>query len=143
MSEIQPAWDYLHKHGVMTLLDVREKGFSEVSPAYVVSILAALPGVSHGKERRGDGGLPVVVDSSGRKNACKELAPSIYTDHQGYRTQEYRQDISPKDKLHGPCPAHHRIEKYGVATPEQQESEQRRIIVRDPGEGYASDHYRY
>lgn len=61
ISEIQPAWDYLQKHGVLTLLDVRQKGFSEVSPAYVVSILTALPDVSHGKERRGDGGRPVVT----------------------------------------------------------------------------------
>lgn len=61
MNEVEPAWDHLRRAGVMTLSEIRERGFSEASPAYVAALLAEVPGVTHGRETLGDGGRSVVT----------------------------------------------------------------------------------
>lgn len=61
MSQIEPAWEYLLNNGVLTLGEIVDRGFSARSPVYVASLLATLTGVSHGRERHGDGGRPVVT----------------------------------------------------------------------------------
>jgi hypothetical protein len=37
----------LEKHKELTMSEVRDLGYSEFNPAYVVAILASLPGVTH------------------------------------------------------------------------------------------------
>jgi hypothetical protein len=46
-KEIASAWRYLDRHKKLTRSEVRDLGFSEFNPAYVVAILASLPGVTH------------------------------------------------------------------------------------------------
>lgn len=61
MNEIEPAWQHLLAAGMMTLGEIRERGFSEVSPVYVAALLAELPGVVHGPEPLGADGRDVVT----------------------------------------------------------------------------------
>jgi len=46
-KEIASAWNQLMKKKKLTSSEVRDLGCSEVNPAYVVAILASLPGVTH------------------------------------------------------------------------------------------------
>jgi hypothetical protein len=46
-KEIASAWNHLEKKKKLTRSEVRDLGYSEVNPAYVVAILASLPGVTH------------------------------------------------------------------------------------------------
>lgn len=61
MTEIEPAWQHLLQAGLMTLSEIRERGFSEMSPVYVAALLAELPGVTHGPEPLGADGRDVVT----------------------------------------------------------------------------------
>ena len=47
LKEIARAWSHLEKHKKLTRSEVRDLGYSEFNPAYVVAILANLPGVTH------------------------------------------------------------------------------------------------
>jgi hypothetical protein len=47
LKEITLAWNHLEKHKKLTRSEVRDLGYSEFNPAYVVAILASLPGVTH------------------------------------------------------------------------------------------------
>jgi len=47
LKEITRAWKHLQKHKKLTSSEVRDLGSSESDPAYVVAILASLPGVTH------------------------------------------------------------------------------------------------
>jgi len=47
LKEITLAWNHLEKHKELTRGEIRDLGYSEFNPAYVVAILASLPGVSH------------------------------------------------------------------------------------------------
>jgi hypothetical protein len=47
LKEITSAWNYLQKHRKATSSEIRDLGGSEASNAYVVAILASLPGVKH------------------------------------------------------------------------------------------------
>jgi hypothetical protein len=47
LKEITLAWKHLEKHKKLTQSEIRDLGNSEVNPAYVVAILASLPGVMH------------------------------------------------------------------------------------------------
>jgi diketogulonate reductase-like aldo/keto reductase len=47
LKEIASAWRHLEKKKKLTRSEVRDLGFSEFNPAYVVAILASLPGVKH------------------------------------------------------------------------------------------------
>jgi hypothetical protein len=47
MKEIALAWNHLERHKELTRSEVRDLGYSEFNPAYVVAILASLPGVTH------------------------------------------------------------------------------------------------
>ena len=47
LKEISRAWNHLQRHKKLTRSEVRDLGFSEFNPAYVVAILASLPGVTH------------------------------------------------------------------------------------------------
>ena len=47
MKEITLAWNHLEKHKELTRGEVRDLGYSEFNPAYVVAILASVPGVTH------------------------------------------------------------------------------------------------
>ncbi len=47
LKEIASAWNHLKKKKKMTSSEVRDLGNSEVNPAYIVAILASLPGVTH------------------------------------------------------------------------------------------------
>jgi hypothetical protein len=47
LKEITRAWNHLEKHKKLTRSQVRDLGYSEFNPAYVVAILASLPGVKH------------------------------------------------------------------------------------------------
>jgi hypothetical protein len=47
LKEITRAWNHLEKHKELTRSEVRDLGYSEFNPAYVVAILASLPGVTH------------------------------------------------------------------------------------------------
>ena len=50
LKEITSAWNHLEKHKKLTRSQVRDLGYSEFNPAYVVAILASLPGVKHNLE---------------------------------------------------------------------------------------------
>jgi len=47
LKEIKRAWKHLQKHKKLTNSEVRDLGYSDSDPAYVVAILASLPGVTH------------------------------------------------------------------------------------------------
>jgi len=47
LKEISRAWNHLDKRKKLTRSEVRDLGYSEFNPAYVVAILASLPGVTH------------------------------------------------------------------------------------------------
>ena len=47
LKEIALAWNHLEKHKELTRSEVRDLGYSEFNPAYVVAILANLPRVTH------------------------------------------------------------------------------------------------
>jgi hypothetical protein len=47
MKEIELAWNHLELHEELTMVEVRDLGYSNFNPAYVVAILANLPGVTH------------------------------------------------------------------------------------------------
>jgi hypothetical protein len=47
LKEIVRSWNHLEKHKKLTRSEVRDLGYSEFNPAYVVAILASLPGVTH------------------------------------------------------------------------------------------------
>jgi hypothetical protein len=47
LKEITLAWKHLEKHKKLTQSEIRDLGNSEFNPAYVVAILASLPGVMH------------------------------------------------------------------------------------------------
>jgi hypothetical protein len=47
LKEIARAWNHLEKKKKLTRSEVRDLGYSEFNPAYVVAILASLPGVTH------------------------------------------------------------------------------------------------
>ena len=47
LKEISRAWSHLEKHKKLTRSEVRDLGYSEFNPAYVVAILASFPGVTH------------------------------------------------------------------------------------------------
>jgi hypothetical protein len=47
LKEIARAWNHLKKKKRLTRSEVRDLGYSEFNPAYVVAILASLPGVKH------------------------------------------------------------------------------------------------
>jgi hypothetical protein len=47
LKEITRAWNHLEKTKKLTRSEVRDLGYSEFNPAYVVAILASLPGVTH------------------------------------------------------------------------------------------------
>ncbi len=47
LKEIALAWKHLEKNKKLTRSEVRDLGYSEFNPAYVVAILASLPGVKH------------------------------------------------------------------------------------------------
>ena len=47
MKEITLAWNHLEKHKELTRGEIRDLGYSELNPAYVVAILASLPEVTH------------------------------------------------------------------------------------------------
>jgi len=47
LKEIASAWSHLEKKKKLTRSEVRDLGYSEFNPAYVVAILASLPGVKH------------------------------------------------------------------------------------------------
>ena len=47
MKEIELAWNHLELHKELTRSEVRDLGYSNFNPAYVVAILANLPGVTH------------------------------------------------------------------------------------------------
>ncbi len=47
MKEILLAWNHLEKHKELTRSQISNLGYSELNPAYVVAILASLPGVTH------------------------------------------------------------------------------------------------
>ena len=47
LKEITSAWNHLMKKKKLTSSEVRDLGYSELNPAYVVAILASLPGVTH------------------------------------------------------------------------------------------------
>ena len=47
LKEIELAWKHLENHKELTRTEVRELGYSNFNPAYVVAILANLPGVTH------------------------------------------------------------------------------------------------
>lgn len=46
-KEIATAWNHLEKKKKLTRSEVKDLGYSEVNPTYVVAILANLPGVTH------------------------------------------------------------------------------------------------
>jgi len=46
-KEIIRAWKHLKKHKKLTRSEVRDFGYSDSDPAYVVAIIASLPGVTH------------------------------------------------------------------------------------------------
>lgn len=46
-KEITSAWNHLEKKKKLTRSEVQNLGYSESNPAYVVAILASLPGVTH------------------------------------------------------------------------------------------------
>lgn len=46
-KEVASAWRHLAKYKKLTRSEIRNLGFSEFNPAYVVAILASLPGVKH------------------------------------------------------------------------------------------------
>jgi hypothetical protein len=50
LKEIASALKHLEKHKKLTRSEVRDLGYSEFNPAYVVAILASLPGVTHSLE---------------------------------------------------------------------------------------------
>ncbi len=45
-EEIEPAWKMLQRQGELTRISIRDN-ITVVNPAYVVALLAALPGVTH------------------------------------------------------------------------------------------------
>jgi len=47
LSEIARALNHLEKRKKLTRSEVKDLGYSEFNPAYVVAILASLPGVKH------------------------------------------------------------------------------------------------
>jgi hypothetical protein len=47
LKEISRAWTHLEKHKQLTQSQIKNLGYSENNPAYVVAILASIPGVSH------------------------------------------------------------------------------------------------
>jgi hypothetical protein len=47
MKEMELAWNHLERHKELTRVEVRDLGYSNFNPAYVVAILANLPGVMH------------------------------------------------------------------------------------------------
>ncbi len=47
LQEIERAWKYLQKYKKLSRSQVGNLGFSETNPAYVVAILANLPGVKY------------------------------------------------------------------------------------------------
>jgi hypothetical protein len=47
LKEITRAWNHLQRHKKLTRSEIRDLGYSELNPAYVVAILASLPGVKH------------------------------------------------------------------------------------------------
>jgi hypothetical protein len=47
LKEITLAWNHLERHKKLTMSQIRDLGYSEFNPAYVVAILANLPGVTH------------------------------------------------------------------------------------------------
>jgi len=47
LKEITLAWNHLERHKELTRSEIRDLGYSEFNPAYVVAILASLPGVKH------------------------------------------------------------------------------------------------
>jgi len=47
LKEISRSLTHLEKHKQLTRSQVSNLGYSEFNPAYVVAILASLPGVSH------------------------------------------------------------------------------------------------
>jgi hypothetical protein len=47
LKEIASAWNHLARKKKLTRSQVKDLGYSEVNPAYVVAILASLPGVKH------------------------------------------------------------------------------------------------
>lgn len=47
LKELTLAWNHLEKHKELARGEVRDLGYSEFNPAYVVAILASLPGVTH------------------------------------------------------------------------------------------------
>jgi hypothetical protein len=47
LKEIASAWKHLEKHKELTRSQVRDLGYSEFNPAYVVAILASFLGVTH------------------------------------------------------------------------------------------------
>jgi hypothetical protein len=47
LKEIALAWIHLEKHKELTRSEIRDLGYSEFNPAYVVAILSSLPGVTH------------------------------------------------------------------------------------------------
>ncbi len=49
MEEIERAWNYLELHKELTRTEVRELGYSNFNPAYVVAILANFPGITHSR----------------------------------------------------------------------------------------------
>ncbi len=47
LKEVTLAWNHLAKKKKLTRSEVRDLGYSELNPAYVVAIIASLPGVKH------------------------------------------------------------------------------------------------
>jgi hypothetical protein len=47
MKEIELAWNHLEQHKELTRTEVRDLGYSNFNPAYVVAIFANLPGGTH------------------------------------------------------------------------------------------------
>ena len=47
LKELTRSWNHLEKHKELTRSEVRDLRYSEFNPAYVVAILASLPGVTH------------------------------------------------------------------------------------------------
>jgi hypothetical protein len=47
LKEVTLAWNHLAKKKKLTQSQIRDLGYSEVNPAYVVAILANLPEVKH------------------------------------------------------------------------------------------------
>jgi hypothetical protein len=46
-QEIARSWNHLQRHKKLTRSEVKDLGYSEENPAYVVAILANIPGVKH------------------------------------------------------------------------------------------------